>query len=91
MAVEGAYVNSKVGGAGDTGIYSQSANVSLTLQPAGGLNRCFIRQSMNQQRAQRDRVYLSVLCGMVGSMDTRAPVGSIRHRFVFLQEDTKAA
>lgn len=31
--------------------------------------------------------YLSVLCGMVGSMDTIAPDESIKDRLVFLCED----
>lgn len=32
--------------------------------------------------------YLSVLCGMVGSMDTMAPVESSRDRLVFLPHGT---
>lgn len=33
-------------------------------------------------------LYLSVLCGMVGSMDTMAPVESSRDRLVFLPHET---
>lgn len=33
-------------------------------------------------------LYLSVLCGMVGSMDTMAPDESSKDRLVFLNEDT---
>lgn len=33
--------------------------------------------------------YLSVLCGMVGSMDTMAPDESSKDRLEFLREDKK--
>jgi len=59
----------------DAGNYRQSVNVS---QRAGGLN--------NQCDADVMQ-YLSVLCGMVGSMDTIAPEESSRDRLVFLHED----
>lgn len=41
-------------------------------------------------KCERDTTYLSVLCGMVGSMDTMAPVESSRDKVVFLSKTDKA-
>lgn len=75
-------------GRGDAVIYSQSADVSFNQAAAARLNKCSVKQSMNQYRHQRGGgfMYLSVLCGMVGSMDTMAPDESSRDRLVFLHQ-----
>lgn len=48
---------------GDAVIYSQSVDVSFNQAAAAGLNKCSVKQSMNQYRHQRGGgfMYLSVL------------------------------